>query len=72
MASRGFRGRAVGKRSEGCSRELCEASGDNGMETDLSKTPTCDHLPCPAFFDSPLVWDWAAHPLRLSQAALQS
>eukprot|EP00966_Prymnesium_polylepis_P207282 4801329-Prymnesium_polylepis.1 len=25
MASRGLRGRTAGKRSEGCSRELCEA-----------------------------------------------
>eukprot|EP00966_Prymnesium_polylepis_P097012 2247405-Prymnesium_polylepis.1 len=25
MASRGLRGRAAGKRSEGCRRELCEA-----------------------------------------------
>eukprot|EP00966_Prymnesium_polylepis_P316354 7309830-Prymnesium_polylepis.1 len=33
MASRGLRGHAAGKRSEGCSREL-RVRGENSMETD--------------------------------------
>eukprot|EP00966_Prymnesium_polylepis_P166274 3843516-Prymnesium_polylepis.1 len=60
MASEGLWGAGAGNVSEGCSRELCDAKSARRWTISMRFSTTT----------SPLAQ--AAHPLRLSSAALQS